>query len=80
MVLHIGARKMISQVLLPLALAGVAYGAPAFEVKRQISNLRDSYDFIIAGGGTTGLTVADRLSAAFPNRTSPAATVEFRPH
>ncbi|CAN8100226.1 unnamed protein product [Discula destructiva] len=30
---------------------------------------KDEYDFIIAGGGTAGLTVADRLTQAFPNRT-----------
>ncbi|RYP63255.1 hypothetical protein DL769_007018 [Monosporascus sp. CRB-8-3] len=60
---------MISQILVPLALAGVALGSPSFNVKRQITDLRKSYDFVVAGAGTTGLTVADRLSAAFPNRT-----------
>lgn len=36
-------------------------------VKRQDSQLLDSYDFVIAGGGTSGLTVADRLTEAFPD-------------
>ncbi|EMR67908.1 putative alcohol oxidase protein [Eutypa lata UCREL1] len=60
---------MGARILLPLTLANVAFGSRDFNVKRQITELRDSYDLIIAGGGTTGLTVADRLSAAFPNRT-----------
>lgn len=38
-------------------------------IKRSASALLDSYDYIIAGGGTSGLTVADRLTAAFPDRT-----------
>jgi choline dehydrogenase len=38
----------------------------ASAVKRQVSQLRPSYDFVIAGGGTSGLTVADRLTDAFP--------------
>ena len=28
----------------------------------QVSDLRQSYDYIIVGGGTSGLTVGDRLS------------------
>ncbi|CAO2649096.1 Nn.00g100450.m01.CDS01 [Neocucurbitaria sp. VM-36] len=38
-------------------------------IKRTTSSLLPSYDYIIAGGGTSGLTVADRLTAAFPDRT-----------
>ncbi|KAK6822013.1 hypothetical protein PG987_014838 [Apiospora arundinis] len=42
--------------------------AASHRVKVEQTELRKEYDFIIAGGGTAGLTVADRLTAAFPNR------------
>ncbi|KAG7292728.1 hypothetical protein NEMBOFW57_002767 [Staphylotrichum longicolle] len=55
-------------------------------VKRQASQLLDSYDFVIAGGGTSGLTVADRLTEAFPDnclgvewRLSERLAAEFNP-
>ncbi|KAF2113066.1 hypothetical protein BDV96DRAFT_622875 [Lophiotrema nucula] len=38
------------------------------QIKRSVSDLLPSYDYIIIGGGTSGLTVADRLTAAFPSR------------
>jgi len=50
----------------PIARCSDGGALPYVEIKRQVSELRDRYDFMIAGGGTAGLTVADRLTQAFP--------------
>jgi len=43
-----------------------------------VSQLREGgYDFIIAGGGTAGLTVGDRLSEAFPDRRFSSVSAPF---
>jgi len=49
--------------------AALASALPEAAFKRQVSQLRDKYDFVIVGGGTAGLTVADRLTARFPAKT-----------
>ena len=48
-------------------LAAASFALPHDSIKRQVSHLRGSYDIVIAGGGTSGLVVADRLTEAFPN-------------
>jgi len=53
-----------------LAALASAASVPQHNVKRQVSQLRDRYDFVIIGGGTSGLTVADRLTAALPSSES----------
>lgn len=32
------------------------------EIKRSVNDLHSTYDYVIIGGGTSGLTVANRLS------------------
>lgn len=49
------------------ALCGLARASLSVALKHDASELLPSYDFVIAGGGTCGLTVANRLSEAFPN-------------
>lgn len=46
------------------AITSSAYPASTTNavVKRSTNELRNSYDYIVLGGGTSGLTVANRLS------------------
>lgn len=71
-------------MMLPLAviasIAALVNALPQASIKRQVSQLRDHYDFIIAGGGTSGLTVADRLTDAFPNSKSHISPLSRRRH
>lgn len=55
--------------IVALSTLSNAASAPFFpHIKRHVSELASRYDYIIAGGGTSGLTVVDRLTAAFPDR------------
>jgi ribulose 1,5-bisphosphate synthetase/thiazole synthase len=49
------------QVLVTQCLANPIRDSHA-SVKRNIAELSDSYDYVVVGGGTSGLTVANRLS------------------
>ncbi|KAK8043860.1 Dehydrogenase xptC [Apiospora phragmitis] len=57
---------VLRSVLLLGVLQTLALAVPDVAAKRQATQLRDQYDFVILGGGTAGLSVADRLSKAFP--------------
>lgn len=59
--------SLLASMLQPRSVISQAKGtSPEHLVKHEAAELLDIYDFVIAGGGTTGLTIADRLSEAFP--------------
>lgn len=59
-------RTMLFYGVILLCCARIAAGLPAHAASATIierqDDLLDEYDYIIAGGGTAGLTVADRLT------------------
>ncbi|GAB1309877.1 Glucose-methanol-choline oxidoreductase N-terminal domain-containing protein [Madurella fahalii] len=57
---------VLGAVFVSLAALSVAASIPTTANRRQASQLREHYDFVVVGGGTSGLTVADRLTEAFP--------------
>jgi len=73
-----GCDSMLVHLLLILLLLETSLGLPAVQYARVVGRdtaLSSSYDFVIIGGGTSGLTVADRLTenpeSLFDFRTSP---------
>jgi ribulose 1,5-bisphosphate synthetase/thiazole synthase len=47
------------------------------QVKTKVSELRQSYDYIVVGGGTSGLTVGDRLSEDGTSESIPGVSFDF---
>ena len=62
----ISIRTSIFKALTILSLLSLVVALPRrnvnSQVKRQIADIASSYDYVIVGGGTSGLTVADRLT------------------
>ena len=60
------ARPILSLIVLALAAglgsAAVPRGIHKARVLKEPAELEESYDYVIVGGGTAGLTVADRLA------------------
>lgn len=61
----------LAATLVSCAALASGVSIPRSHAKREVSQLREDYDFVVVGGGTSGLTVADRLTEAFPASTSP---------
>jgi hypothetical protein len=56
---------MFVSIFSVLLLFGTALSLPSVQHARIVGRdtaLRSSYDFVVIGGGTSGLTVADRLT------------------
>jgi hypothetical protein len=57
---------MLSAFLWLASLTSNLNAAPTFaeraQVKRSVAELQESYDYVVIGGGTSGLVVANRLS------------------
>lgn len=72
--------RLTAAALLGLVASPVVWGLPASALRaRHLTNveeLRESYDYVIIGGGTAGLTVGDRLSESGECRIIPESLCE----
>ena len=59
-------RVLATHLLLPSLWASTTYALPPRIWERaeviDVADLKNIYDYVIIGGGTSGLTVADRLT------------------
>ena len=53
---YLAATALFQQVCIALPVEVIA------QIKTRASDCEESYDYVVIGGGTSGLTVADRLS------------------
>jgi len=56
-----------------LSLAALVYPGVAGGIYRDLNSIKSSYDYVIAGGGLSGLVLANRLSEDARCRITPLA-------